>query len=167
MRCGLNQLILPRQVQKDKIKVAVEQLVYKLKSNTDVSLNQEINDNFKFLIKRFTDDANRVCSSRVNQALHGNLVGLAQDPRIKTCKFDKETEWLFLMQKIITINKLDKVILDKSKFEEINQDLSENHPIIQKEKSISYYIRKYFKKITNYQELIASGSYPGKLYGIA
>ena len=64
-------------------------------------------------------------------------------------------------------DKLDKVILDKSKFEEINQDLSENHPIIQKEKSISYYIRKYFKKVTNYQELILSGSQPGKLYGIA
>ena len=45
--------------------------------------------------------------------------------------------------------------------------MSENHPIIQKEKSISYYIRKYFKKVTNYQELIPSGSQPGKLYGIA
>ena len=64
-------------------------------------------------------------------------------------------------------DKLDKVILDKSKFEEINQDLSENHPIIQKEKSISYYIKKYFKKVTNYQELIPFGSQPGKLYGIA
>ena len=64
-------------------------------------------------------------------------------------------------------DKLDKVILDKSKFEEINQELSENHPIIQREKSISCYIRKYFKKVTNYQELIPSGSQPGKLYGIA
>ena len=58
-------------------------------------------------------------------------------------------------------------MLDKSEFEEINQDLSENHPIIQKEKSVSYYIRKYFKKVTNYQELIPYGSQPRKLYGIA
>ena len=41
------------------------------------------------------------------------------------------------------------------------------NPIIQKEKSISYYIRKYFKKVTNYQELIPSEFQPGKLYGIA
>ena len=59
-------------------------------------------------------------------------------------------------------DKLDKVIHDKSKFEEIN-----HHPIILKKKSILYYIRKYFKKVTSYQELIPSGSQPGKLYGIA
>ena len=64
-------------------------------------------------------------------------------------------------------NKRNKVVLDKFKFEEINQDLSENHPIIKKEKSISYYFRKYFKNVTNYQELIPSGSKLGKLYGIA
>ena len=64
-------------MQKDKIKVAVEQLVYRLKRNTDVSLNQKIKDDFKFLVKRFTDDANRVCSNWVNQALHRNLVRLA------------------------------------------------------------------------------------------
>ena len=45
--------------------------------------------------------------------------------------------------------------------------MSENYPIIQKEKSISYYIRKYFKKVTNYQELIPSRFHPGKLHGIA
>ena len=166
LRYGLNYAILPRQVQKDKIKVAVEQLVYKLKRNTDVSLNQEIKDDIKFLIKKFTDDANRACSSRVNQALHRNLVRLAQDPSIKICKFDKGNGVAIFSAKDY-YDKLDKVILDKSKFEEINQDLSENHPIIQKEKSISHYIRKYFKKVTNYQELIPSGSQPGKLYGIA
>ena len=65
-RYGLNHPILPRQVQKDRIKVAVEQLVYKLKRNTDVSLNLEIKDDFKFLLKRFMDDANRACSAREN-----------------------------------------------------------------------------------------------------
>ena len=71
-------------MQKDKIKVAVKQLVYKLNRNTDVLLNQEIKDDFKFLIKRYyTDDANHACSNRVNQALLRNLVTLAQDPSIK------------------------------------------------------------------------------------
>ena len=120
----------------------VEQLVYELKRNIDVSLNQKIKDDFKFLIKRFTDDANRACSSWVNQVLHRNLFRLAQDPSIKICKFDKGNGVAIFSAKDY-YNKLDKVILDKSKFEEINQNLSENHPIIQKEKSISYYIRKY------------------------
>ena len=148
-------------MQKDKIKVAVEQLVYKLKRYTDVSLNQEIKDDFKFLIKKFTDDANRSCSSRVNQALHRILVRLAQVPSIKICKFDKGNGVAIFSAKDY-YDKLDKVILDKSKFEELNQDLSKNHPIIQKEKSILY-----FKKVTSYQELIPSGSQPGKLHGIA
>ena len=118
------------------------------------------------MIKLFTDDANRACSSRVNQALHRNLVRLAQDPSIKICKFDKGNGMAIFSSKDY-YDKLDKVILDKYKFEEIKQDLNENHSIIQKEKSISYYIRKYFKKVTNYQELIPSGSQRGKLYGIA
>ena len=42
LKYDLNHPILSRQVQKDKIRVAVEQLVYKLKRNTNVSLNQEI-----------------------------------------------------------------------------------------------------------------------------
>ena len=91
LRYGLHHPILPRQVQKDIIKMAIEQSVYKLKRNTDVSLNQEIKDDIKFLIKKFTDDANLACSSRVNQALHRNLVRLAQDPSIKICKFDKRS----------------------------------------------------------------------------
>ena len=118
--------------------MAVEQLVYKLKRNTDVSYD------FKFLIKKFTkftDDANLACSSRVNQALHRNLVRLAQDPSIKICKFDKGNGVAIFSAKDY-YDKVDKVTLDKSKFEEINQDLRENHPIIQKEKSISYYIKK-------------------------
>ena len=98
--------------------------------------------------------------------MYRNLITLAQDPCIKICKFDKGNGVAIFSAKNY-YDKLDKVILDKSKFEEINQGLSENHPIIRKEKSILYFIRKYFKKVTNNQELIPSGSQPGKLYGIA
>ena len=94
------------------------------------------------------------------------MVRLAQDPSIKICKFDKGNGVAIFSAKDC-YDKLEIVILDNSKFEEINQDLSENYSIIQKEKSILYYIRKYFKKVPNYQELIPSGSQPGKLYGIA
>ena len=45
--------------------------------------------------------------------------------------------------------------------------MSENHPIIQKEKSSSYYLSKYFKQAKNYQELIPSSFQSGKLYGMA
>ena len=97
--------------------------------------------------------------------MHCNLVRLAQDPGIKACKFDKENGVAIFSAKDY-YDKL-KVILDKSKFEEVTRDLSENHPVIQKERSISYYMRKYFKKVTVYQKLITSGSQPRKLYGIA
>ena len=57
---------------------------------------------------------------------------------------------------------------DKSKFREI-ENKSKIHPIIRKEKSISYYIKKYIKnydsEITN--SLIPSVSQPGKFYGLA
>ena len=39
--------------------------------------------------------------------------------------------------------------------------------IIQKEKSVAYYIRKLLKKVDGYANLIPIGSKPGKLYGEA
>ena len=40
--------------------------------------------------------------------------------------------------------KLDCIINDSSKFHQINQD-TKVHPIIKKEKSINYYVKKYLK----------------------
>ena len=52
-------------------------------------MNENIKDDIKFLVSRFTVDANRVCSKRSNQSLHNTLRKLCNDPSIKVCKFDK------------------------------------------------------------------------------
>ena len=63
--------------------------------------------------------------------------------------------------------KLDSILADKSKFIKINTD-QEIHPIIAKENSISYDVRKYLKGYGNeiIRSLIPSRGNPGKLYGL-
>ena len=54
----------------------------------------------------------------------------------------------------------------RCKFVELQID-SNKHPLIEKENSLAYYIRKYLKSVEGYAKLISSGSSPGKLYGMA
>ena len=62
--------------------------------------------------------------------------------------------------------KLDKITDDKTKFVEIRQD-ADIHPIVQKENSVSYYVKKYLNKVNDFEKLIPVGSKPEKLYGMA
>ena len=84
-------------------------------------LNQEIKDDFKCLIKEFMDDADHIYFSRVKQALYCNLVRLAQDLNINICSLNNENG-LAIFSAQDHYNKLDIIIHDKSKFEEIDQD---------------------------------------------
>ena len=63
--------------------------------------------------------------------------------------------------------KLGKIIEDRSKIVEVKWQDDTIHPIIQKENSTAYYIKRYLKKIDGYAAQIPSGSKPGKLYGLA
>ena len=63
--------------------------------------------------------------------------------------------------------KLDRIIEDGSKFIEVKLQDDAIHPIIQKENSIAYYVKRYLRKVDGYTTLIPSGSKPGKLYGLA
>ena len=162
----MNHPILPERVQRDKIKTNVEKLIYTLKRNTDVTVNEELRDEFKFLAKRFTNDAERACSERANQSLHRTLRSLARNADIKLCKFDKRNDLAILEAEDYFV-KLEKIIEDRSKFIEVKWHDEAIHPIIQKEYSIAYYIKRYLKKIDGYAALIPSGSKPGKLHGLA
>ena len=166
LRFGLNHWIVPERVQKDKIKTNVEKLVCTLKRNTDVTVNEELRDEFKFLVKRFTNDAERACSERANQSIHQTLRSLARNADIKLCKFDKGSGLAILEAKDYFL-KLDKIIEDRSKFVEVKWQDDTIHPIIQNEISIAYYIKRNLKKMDGYAALIPSGSKPGKLYGLA
>ena len=111
LRFGLNHPILPERVQKDKIKTNVEKLVYTLKQNTDLTVNEELRDEFKFLVKRFTNDAERACSERANQSLHRTLHLLAGNADIKLCKIYKGNSFAILEAEDYFL-KLDRIIED-------------------------------------------------------
>ena len=64
-------------------------------------------------------------------------------------------------------SKLDHIVNDQSKFHEINVN-SKIHPVIAKENSIAYYMRKYLKSLgtETLRKLVPTGSIPGKIYGL-
>ena len=77
------------KVQKGKLKISIEKLVYSLKRNTNIDMDDETKDDFKFLMKKFTEDSQRACSTKINQSLQHTLSKLSQDSTIKVCRFDK------------------------------------------------------------------------------
>ena len=126
LRFGLNNPILSKKVQKEKIKTNIEKLTYTIKRNTDITMNEDTKDDIKFLVNRFTDDANRVCSERSNQSLHKLsklyiLRKLSNDPLIKVCK-SKKGNGVAILESEDYCAKLDKIVNDKTKFVEIRQD---------------------------------------------
>jgi len=60
LQFGLNHPILPKRVQKDKIKINLEKLFYSLKGNPDVAINNEIKIDVKYVFRKFTTDSSRV-----------------------------------------------------------------------------------------------------------
>ena len=67
---------------------------------------------------------------------------------------------------MLLLSQLSFSLNDKSKFVELTEEAGIKS-IIQKETSITYYVKKYMKKIEGYAKLIPSGCKPGKLYGQA
>ena len=118
------------------------------------------------MVKRFTNDAERACSERANQSLHRTLQSLARNADIKLCKFDKGNGFAILEAEDYFL-KLDRIIEDGSNFIDVKLQRDAIHPIIQKENSIAYYVKRYLRKVDGYTTLIPSGSKPGKLYGLA
>ena len=121
----------------------------------------------KFIFRKFITGSSRVCSTRTNKALHQTLENLAKDTTIKICKIEKGNGAAILDTNDYNA-KLDAIIGDKSKFKKVCCN-SNKHPLIAKEDSIVYYVRKFLKK--HYDNimmayLIPSGSSPGKLYGV-
>ena len=67
------------------------------------------------------------------------------------------------------LDKFDSIVLDKEKFEEILVPENENHPIISNENKIKSFLYRNVKKSLDesvYNNIVPSGSQPGKLYGL-
>ena len=56
LRFGLNNSMPSQKVQKDKIKVSVEQLVHSLKKNPFDNFNDGTQNELKFLLRKFVDE---------------------------------------------------------------------------------------------------------------
>ena len=87
----------------------------------------------------------QVCAARNNQAIHRSLLSLSKDSDIKVCKLDKG-RGVAVLNSVDYFSKLDSIIYDSTKFVEINdKEESKSHPLIAREQSIRYHIRKYLK----------------------
>ena len=168
LRFGLNHPILPRKIEKDKMKTNIERLAFRLTNNTETHyVDEETKDEIKFLVKQFVDACNRICSKRTNRSLHNTSNKLSQDTAIKICRYDKGNG-LAILDASDYNTKSNSIISDKTKFLEIEYDSNKmQHPTIPKENSITYYIKQYLKKVQGWEDLIPNGSKPGKLYGMA
>ena len=122
-------------MKKKQIKANVEKLIYILKRHSDAQINDEIKDELKFMVKKFTEDASSICSKRVNQSLHNTVYRLSKDPNIRVCKYDKGNG-IAVMNTEDYYGKRDEIINDISKFVELKEEASIK-AIMQKETSIT------------------------------
>ena len=93
-------------------------------------VKSELKEELKLAVNKFLNRSKNVCKSEKNVLTHKTLRKLALEKNIKICKFDKGNGVVILNSKDY-FEKLDKIVLDTSKFKEI--DLSTgNHPILKK-----------------------------------
>ena len=166
LRFGLDNHILPKKLKIDEIKANVEHVLSLLKANEALAIDDDTREDIKFIVKKFMNQGKRLCSNHRNIALHKTLKSLKDDTNIKICKFDKG-RGVAILDSDDYYFKLDKIVNDTSKFKELQLN-SKTHPIIARENSISYYIRKNLKEFgqDTIKSLIPSGSNPGKIYGL-
>ena len=82
-------------------------------------------------------------SSYRNHALHKTLKNLANDNTIKICKFHKG-KGTAIMDLSDYYSNLNSLVCNQSKFVQVNQN-TKIFTIISKEKSVTYFVRKYLK----------------------
>ena len=168
LRLGLKHHILPAKINYDNIKVEVEKCVNKLCPHDEI-LDESFKDKIKFNVNSFVKSSNSVCSKFSNQKFHSTLKNLSHNKSIKIVNMDKGNGVVIMNTKDYYA-KLDKIVLDKTKFEEIKFNTDDKNPIIKKQNSVKYYLDTYVKDsvdIDTFNSLIPVGSQPGKIYGMA
>ena len=141
--------------------------MYCIKRKKSIVIDDDFKDNLKFICAKFTDSAKRTCSSTNNIALHRCLNSLSKDRRLRVCKQDKGNG-IAILNSDDYDSKLEQIISDKTKFFKVMIKPNKLHPVISKEKSIEYFIRKYLENVDKdtMQSLIPTDIKPGKLYGL-
>ena len=158
LRFGLKHHVTPQKVDQDAMKINIEKTVssaIRLDTSNNVDSEEEditrefyvpdtFKDNIKLYLNSFLSACKTICSTKMNQLFHKTLSCLAKDKTIKVCKFDKGTG-VVIMNSTDYASKLDKIVLDKSKFQEVPIKEGKPHPIISKENSVKYYLETYLK----------------------
>ena len=168
LRLGLKNHILPRKIDENALKVEVEKLVSNVTKEFNVEMNSEFKNKLRSMCKSFLSQANGLCSNKQNQLLHKTIRSLNRNKNIKICRYDKGNG-VVILNSADYYNKLDTIILDKDKFEEITVDVTKQHPVVSNEVSIKGYLARNVKKCVEdsvYRKIVPSGSQPGKLYGL-
>ena len=166
LQFGLQHHILPKSFDPDKVKVNIEETVDAAVWKTNEKVDFDMREDIKRCYFEFEKDGEKLCSSKENVYLHRTLRRLANDKSICICPYDKGTG-VVVMDRGDYYCKLDDIVSDSSKFVKVavDDDHPKSHPVVLKQNSIKYYIKKYVPK-EKHSELIPSGSQPGKLYGL-
>ena len=168
LRLGLKNHILPKKLNEGQLKVEFEKLLSSITYDNNVILTPDFKEKLKSMVKSYVSEANGLCSVKQNQFLHRTLHALSLNKNIKVCKFDKGNG-VVVLNCTDYFDKLDTIILDTSKFEEIICDHDSVHPIIANESRIKSFLYRNVKKHVDdgrYQSITPSGSQPGKVYGL-
>ena len=166
---GLKHHILPKSLNLNQVKCNIESTINRATSLSGLQTDGAFRDDVKICLNAFANQCKQLCSGRANQALHKTLSQLSKNVKIKICKFDKGTG-VTILDTDDYYSKLDNIVGDRTKFEEVPFNLEDTPPWLIKERSIQYYLRRYVKNNVDkevYDKLLPSGSVPGKLYGTA
>ena len=150
------------------LKYAIEKEIYHTKKDLG-QLPISFIDAVKHSTLAFLNSATQFCRQKYNVHLHNTLHTLSNGDSIKICTFDK-SNGIQILNSTDYFDKLDKLIVDKSKFCEILVDDNKVHPIISRENSIVKFLNKNLKhylSANGFSSILPSGSQPGKVYGLA
>ena len=168
LRYGLEHHILPIKINIDQVKTNIEKLSYTATKQTDKKASYEFRHRIIHTVHAFINDSRNICGSQKNQAKHKVLKNLANNKKLKICKFDKGAG-VAILNSNDYYEKLEKIVNDKTKFKKIiiNDKKPTNHPVFKKYSSVKNYISKYIIKNDENKNLIEKiGASPGKLYGL-
>ena len=136
---GLKHHILPRNIDEIQITTQVEKLWQFNKktivSGIDPGTERTVKDSIRHATHSFLHSASSVCGSRTNQNFHKTLIKLKKDQSIKVCAFNKGNG-IVIMNSKDYFDKLDKIIYDTSKFQEIIINTNLSHKVIRNENNI-------------------------------
>ena len=174
---GFGHHILPRSVDGVALKAHIDSQVRTICEINKVQLTYDNKTRIREATERFIHESEGICNGRRNRALHNTLLSLSTDAQIKCCKMDKGVG-VVILNKEDYVSKLESIINDESRFEELSYDLSKattvehcsQAPWILRQNSIYRYINTNIKRMVDektYKKLLPTGSQPGRLYGMA